>query len=301
MVDYSRFNDIGDSSDDDDQPVLDSTPAADCSRRLLTAWLKEAAPAVSDDEINFLVKFIEVQQPIPGQPDNRARAVHITAFLEKQRTPPRTAPLVSAVAMAQTRNFDVLEASERGPATRASAAMISALNTLCACKELFGPRKLFDLMREYPDADVAMRYTKMAYAAAALDAFSEARLRAAAGPQQRSALPKLRAPATRSSSEGHARPAVQCEASSSADAGSDATPPKSRRPWRKWEVVGILVALINVLLILLALFFTGAARLYVKYRDHVESLANVSATPAALVAPIPGSALAGLPDDEREL
>ena len=274
MVDYSKWSNVGDSDDEDDgRKAADSTPAADFGRQLLAQWVMEAAPNVSKDEIHHLTRFVEAQQPRLGERDNRSRATDITHFLETQR-PPRTAPIVAAVAASQTRNFDVLDAGERAPALRVRAALTSALNTLCASKENGGPRKLFELMRDSPTGDVATRYAKQAYAAAAVDAFCEARLRATARADapQRGALPKLRAPNAAEKARGEAKKAEDAPAPAKSGDAPSAEPAEvleksKRRPWRRWEIVGIIVALINVMLILLGLLVTGVVRLTMLTRN----------------------------------
>ncbi len=281
MVDYSKWKDFADSDDDSDSEQEERTAAAEAGHRMLTGWLTEAAPAVSKEEIEHLAQFVELQQPELGERDNRSRAKQIVKFLDKRREP-RTAPLVAAVAAAQTRNLDVLDPSTKPTAVRVNASLITALNTLCAAKENGGPRKLFELLREYPGGDASKNYARQAYAAAAVDAFNDAmRSRAAAqapeAPSPRETLPALRAPgatakadrvrrAEGAGEEVRRRPAAPQQKPPQKQVDGAAQPaeapkPPPRKPWRKWELVVILVALFSFLLILLGILVTSVMRL----------------------------------------
>lgn len=278
-IDYAKWDNVVDSDDEDDAPV-DATPAAAFGKKLMEAWLTEAAPGVSADEISLIVKFVEKQQPRIGERDNRSQSTQIVQFLESQRCAIRTAPLVAAVAASQARDLEALPSSERAPAARVRAALTTALNTLCAAKECGGPRQLFESMRASPIGDVATRYAQHAYAAAAVDAYANARLRAAASAQPpRKALPKLRVPsgaglaldAPPASGQPLRMPSSilpslmpgQADAAPTDVAAGGAekapAPPPARKLGQKWTICALGV--LGMLLVLVVLLLVGTARL----------------------------------------
>ena len=204
VLSYSKWDNLVDSDDEfeaADATEADRTPAAELGRKFIRQWLVEASPELDcyggHQELQELTTFIERQVPKLGESDNRSSAAAITSFLESKRMP-RTAPLVAAVAASQTRELSSIAEAERPAAARVRAAMTSALNTLCACKEHGGPRRLFEAMREAPDGEMARRYASMSYAAAAVTAYSEHVLRATASRKAdaEKSLPKLRAPSS---------------------------------------------------------------------------------------------------------
>ena len=172
---YDKWDAIYDSDDDNydrtDDAGLGEHVEQHHSMLLLSSYMSEAAPKLDEVEQAKLVRFIAVQDlswaaKRPAAAPPRAKA--ITEFLEKEGEP-SFAALVSLCHVAKRYSE---EDAER-PATKAAGARalimaMGCLNTLEACRQEGGARKLFDQLRDKPRGDLRRRLDAYEFAKAAI-------------------------------------------------------------------------------------------------------------------------------------
>ena len=158
-------------ADDEDDVV--SRPSDDADRMthhkqsmaLIAEWLKEAYPSLIDDEVALLLRFVSAQHP--GRFDhNIMRHSGITAFLEAAEangSKPSLHALLALGHLARERS-ESPDSEMAGRGGRILVAVMHAINTLAACEQEGGARKLFDAILRSPKGDVAKKYLDLEYA-----------------------------------------------------------------------------------------------------------------------------------------
>lgn len=296
-IDYSKWKDIGGSSDEDETthtpppagPVTDGY-----DRALLKTWILEQK--CSSDETAHIISFVDaVDQSLgcatsPG--GSGIKGAPLINFMKQQRMP-RTAPIVAASAFSRTINLEKLEESTRNRTMKTILALTSALNALCACKEHGGAVRLFELLRTYNDT--SQRFADLGYANAAVDAYQHAmatRQRQAVGKPAPAAAASAtsakrgvqkaatsREDATRSdaavSAHSDAADVATCgsdNATGSAGAGADSmsskTEPSANLTRKQRSLYFCCLALLLVILLVLGVAVLALVRFCVLYYRH---------------------------------
>jgi len=137
---------------------------------LLSSWLPDAAPNLPAEAGAKLVRFIAVQDlswaaKRSGSAPPRAKAV--TKFLEKEGEPAFEA-MVSLCHVAKKISDTEEEPSARAAAGRALIMAMGCLNTLQACREEGGARKLFAKLETEPKGQLASRLERYDFAREAI-------------------------------------------------------------------------------------------------------------------------------------
>ena len=178
-----RTNARWDKLEDSDEEIVrnEDRPATNYARGLLADPLfaevlmrakktDERPPGVrfelGDHELNCLLSFITTQQH-DASTDNRPRAHEIVTWYESPANRlPREEVLLALAYQMRKRCEDKADrtAAASGRGERILAMLEGALNTLAACAQEGGPRKLFTTVHRHPGSETATAYAKGEYA-----------------------------------------------------------------------------------------------------------------------------------------
>ena len=175
MPDYSKFDRIVDSDDDDEHseglPSLEekrtvpSLLAQHDAMMQIVDWLKELhmVTGLSEADNAKLVRFISVQDKVIT-PDESKRYAAITSFLEEDASwsPPIVA-LVALCHLSEERTNSESDENKKLTGARAMLLAMSSLNMLAACY-VHGASKLIRLLEEQPNGELAGRLERFEFA-----------------------------------------------------------------------------------------------------------------------------------------
>lgn len=154
-TDYSKWDAIGADSDDEATASSDPSHASKLTEQqyimlLLTTWLSEAVPDLSDAEAAHLVRFVALQDRQKSDA-TQTRATIVDLVDGTKQTELKQDALLDLCLLAKERQEGTAEDSKEGSDVQAHAAAsrvlmlaTGALNTLGACRSETSARKFFD-------------------------------------------------------------------------------------------------------------------------------------------------------------
>lgn len=144
---------------------VDKQAHHDESMALIARWTQESYPRLTEGQLRQTLAFIAVQHR-GIHPNNLLRHREIVAFLEKadaEGKPPNLHALLALANLAQKRLGDA-DAVVKGQAERILMVSMQAINTMVACADEGGARRLFDECLRNAEGEVCRSYLAMRYA-----------------------------------------------------------------------------------------------------------------------------------------
>jgi len=186
MVNYDKWNGVGDAEEREEEAPDPNCPEAIAQRHPETAgvmlqqqeammrlvgWFTDAAPDLPDKEMAHIVRFCAVQDRVIC-PDFHKRHAAIADYLDEpgpegsKWIPPLLALVKVCRHGERLTNAPGNSAEERAAGTRTLYLAMSALNTLGAVGVEGGMRKLVTTIADDPEGVLAKRYEAFEYARA---------------------------------------------------------------------------------------------------------------------------------------
>jgi hypothetical protein len=176
MVDYTKWDIVGDSDDEQDghgdmEHIASKNPGQALNVLLqqeayikACKWLREAAPTLSETHTTHLLRYMAVQDKATC-PDADERHAAILKFLAEVY--PWTPPLDALLALCHHAEAHTnAEADEQAQLSNARVMLLAmaSLNTASACAREGGAQAFFDTLRAEPEGDVARQFADFRYA-----------------------------------------------------------------------------------------------------------------------------------------